>query len=80
MKTLKIIVDENTSNSYSLKSEDAISFSELEEKVLLKHQNEIIILSEPQKEAIRFAQEQVKNGNTRINAEVFAKVDSWLKK
>ena len=70
----------NTFKSYSLTSEDAISFSELEEKVLLKHQNEIIKLSEPQKEAIRLAQEQVKIGKTRTNEEVFAKVDSWLKK
>jgi hypothetical protein len=76
MKTLKIIVDENTFNSYSLSSEDAISFSELEEKVLLKHQNEIITLSEPQKNAIKFAQEQVKNGKMRTNDEVFTKVDS----
>ena len=80
MKTLKIIVDDSTFNAYSLTPEYTISFSELEEKVLFKHQNEIIKLSEPQKEAIRFAQDQVKNGKVKTNEEVFAKVDSWLKK
>jgi len=80
MRTLKIIVDEGTYKSYSLKSEDPMTFSELEEKVLLKHQNEIIVLSEPQKEAIRLAQKQVREGKTKTNEQVFTKVDAWLKK
>ena len=77
MKTLKVLVDEGTFQSYSLTSK-AIDFSELEEKVLLKHKSEIIVLTDVQKGAIRQAQEQVKLGHTKTTEEVFSKIDAWL--